>query len=135
MSQPNGIQYKSKTWLVMQCLKDFGDLHRDQLTAHGDDEKAAASIRTLMRTGHVKVLEDSTVRLTLSGLRKLREINDEANPPADVAGKRTISSGTTTEPYLAEELRRTCARAGAYDAYEKPSLIGGQLVYRKEIKA
>lgn len=135
MSQPNTIEYKSKTWLVMQCLKDFGDLYRDQLTAQGTDEKAAASIRTLMRTGYVKLMEDNTVRLTLSGLRKLREINDEANPPAAVAGKRTISSGSTSEPYLGEELRRTCLRAGAYDAYEKPSLIGGERVYRKEIKA
>jgi hypothetical protein len=135
MSQPNAILYKSKTWLVMQCLKDFGDLHRDELTAQGSDEKAAASIRTLMRTGYVKVLDNGLLHLTLAGLRKLREVTEAANPPAAVASKRTISNGTTTEPYLGENMGRTCLRPGAYDAFEKPSLMMGQRVYRKEIKA
>lgn len=128
------IPYKGKTWLIMQCLKDFGDQYFEQLTHHGQDEEAVSSMRTLMRMSYVKRLDDGSVRLTLAGLRTLRAINDEANPGAGVAGKREIAGGSSTETYKGEGMGRTCGRAGAYDAYELPSLIMGRHHYPREIK-
>lgn len=128
------IPYKGKTWLIMQCLKDFGAQYVEQLTQQGHDEDAVSSIRTLQRMGHVKRMDDGSICLTLTGLRTLRAINDEANPGAGVAGKREIAGGSNTETYKGEGMGRTCGREGAYDAYELPSLIMGERHYPREIK-
>jgi hypothetical protein len=80
-------------------------------------------------------MSDSNVELTLSGSRKLREINNAEHPNENVAAKRIYGNGSTTDDYMGPELRRTCLRPGAYDAFELPSLMGGQRHYRREIQA
>jgi hypothetical protein len=135
MSQPNTIEYKSRTWLVMQCLKDFGPQERSFLIGSPDDKQAANSIVTLLRTGYIKRIENDLLDITRAGAHKLRQINEAVSPSGDAAGKRTHTNGVMTDAYQAPELRRTCQRPGAYDAFELPSLMGGQLHYRREIQA
>lgn len=53
--------------------------------------------------------------------------------------KRTAASRRAEvmnrEPYVPVELRRNCQRPGAYDAFDLPSLMGGQRVYRRGAQA
>jgi hypothetical protein len=135
MSGNNSILYKSRSWLVLQCLKDFGPQQKAQIVGNTEDSATLISVNTLLRAGYLRMHPDHSIELTLHGSRKLREINDAANPPGDTAGKRTLTAGTVSGNYEAPELRRTCLRPGAYDAFELPSLITGQRHYRKEIRA
>jgi len=128
------IRYKDRSWLILQCLKDFGNQPREQLTSGGTNDEARNALSNLLRVGLIKALPDNQVMLTLAGSRKLRKINEE-NSALQVAGKRLVGVGTTSEAYEGKELRRTCLRPGAYDAFEKPSLMGGQRHYRREIRA
>jgi hypothetical protein len=128
------IEYKDRAWLIMQCLKDFGNQPRDQLTSGGSNDEARAAIYGLVRAGLVKNLPENVIMLTLAGSRKLRAINMQASS-LQVAGKRLIGTGTTTDAYDGKELRRTCLRPGAYDAFEQPSLMAGKRHYRREIRA
>jgi hypothetical protein len=47
-------------------------------------------------------------------------MNTETKPAREVPITATTTKGT----YDGRELTRTCLRPGAYDAYNKPSLIG-----------
>jgi hypothetical protein len=135
MSANNTIVYKSRSWLVLQCLKDFGPQQKSQIVGNTEDSTTLISVNTLLRAGYLRQMPDSSIELTLHGSRKLREINDAANPPGDTAGKRTHTTGVMTAVYEAPELRRTCLRPGAYDAFELPSLMSGQRQFRREIRA
>ena len=129
------ITHGSKTWLLMQELSDFGPQLRDHLTNYKRDTAAHRAVGRLVAEQFVEQNTDNLLELTTEGRRALSRINDTVNSLDRVAGARVIGHGTTREPYSAKELGRTCARAGAYDAYELPSLIAGKLVYPREIKA
>jgi len=127
------VEYKSRPWLILQLLREGGAQPRASLT-DTEDKDGNKAIGDLLRGHLINVLPDGNLAITFVGIRRLREANTQSNG-LGVVGKRTISAGTTTEPYDGRELRRTCLRAGAYDAFELPSLIGNQLHYRREIRA
>jgi hypothetical protein len=129
------LEYKSKHWLILQCLKDFGDTPRRQITGSGEDVDANKAVRTLICCGMAQQLGHEILRLTARGSRALRECNAMKGDSGVYAGKREISSKMMSEDYQGQELRRTCLRPGAYDAFELPSLLGNTRHYRREIKA
>lgn len=132
------LEYKSKHWLILQCLKDFGDTPRGQITGSGEDKESNEAVRTLLRCGMVQQVGFEVLRLSLHGSRALRECNStiiSACESGVYAGKREISSKMMHGNYEGNELRRTCLRHGAYDAFELPSLLGNERHYRREIKA
>lgn len=131
----NIIEHKSRAWLVLQCLNDFGPQERHFLVGSPDDKEAADSITSLLRGGYIRRIEKELIELTPFGKRKLRSINAGLDSDGGVAGKVTISAGTMPVGYDAPELRRTCLRPGAYDAFELPSLISGERHFRREIRA
>lgn len=135
MSGNNTILYKSRSWLVLQCLNDFGPQQKSQIVGNTEDKNTLISVNTLLRAGYLKLMPDNSVELTRHGLRKLREINEAEHPSQNTACKRTYTNGMMTDNYEAPELRRTCLRPGAYDAFELPSLIAGHRHYRREIRA
>jgi len=126
------VDYKDRAWFILQQLKECGEQTRDSLI--GGDEYTKEVLTQLIRAGLVKPW-DSMVSLTVKGSRTLRKVNDEQAGPMQFAGKRLISTGTVGGTYDGKELRQTCLRAGAYDAFSLPSLIGGEHHYRKEIAA
>jgi hypothetical protein len=127
------IDYKDTAWRLLQTLKECGSCTREALT--GEDEYTKGKFSELRRAGLVRVNIDGLMVLAPSGSKRLRQINEAQAGPLQFAGKRLISTGTVTGTYTGAELRRTCLRAGAYDAFELPSLIGGQHHYRREIAA
>ena len=127
------IDYKDTAWRLLQTLKECGSSTREALT--GEDEYTKGKFSDLRRAGLVRINIDGLVVLAPAGSKRLRLINEAQGGPAQFAGKREISTGTVTGAYDGKELRRTCLRAGAYDAFELPSLIGGEHHYRREIAA
>jgi hypothetical protein len=127
------VEYKSRAWLILQLLREGGAQPRASLV-EGEDKDGNTAIGNLLRSKWINVLPDGQLAITFIGVRRLREANTASNGLGLVA-KRTIGTGTTTEPYDGREMRRTCLRPGAYDAFELPSLIGNERHYRKEIKA
>lgn len=127
------IDYKDTAWRLLQTLKECGSSTRDELT--GDDEFTKGVFSNLRRAGLVRPNIDGLIVLSHTGTRRLRQINEAQAGPLQFAGKRLIGSGSPTGTYKGEELRRTCLRAGAYDAFELPSLIGEERHYRREIAA
>lgn len=137
MSSGMSIEYKSKAWLIMQCLKDFGPQPRHQLTVTNSDEEAIHAIKRLLDCNFVRLVGAPGERcydLTLQGARKLRAVNLQ-NPDQHVAGPREVGLWLHDQDYQGHELKRTCMRPGAYDAFDKPSLISGKRVYRKGVPA
>lgn len=126
------IEYKDRAWLILQTLKECGELNREVLV--GGDDYTKTVLANVIRAGLVKPW-DSSLSLTVKGSRTLRKINEEQAGPIQFAGKRLISTGTVTGAYDGKELRKTCLRVGAYDAFALPSLIGDHLHYRREIAA
>lgn len=123
------IEYRDTAWMLLMILKECGTQTRAQLV--GDHSESKEALTNLLRAGYARLNQDLDVILTPSGSRKLRIVND-ANDPRPVAGKRTyVAHGF----YDGKELRRTCLREGAYDAYELPSLMDGKRYERREIKA
>lgn len=127
------IVEKNRNWLILQYLREAGPQPRGALIESGDAEGSKA-LGELLRAKCIKSLPDDTLALTWVGAKRLREVNNAKNN-LGVVGKRTIGNGTTTEPYTGRELRRTCLRPGAYDAFELPSLMGNERHYRREIAA
>lgn len=127
------VEYKSRPWLILQLLREGGAQPRAALV-EGEDKDGNTAIGMLLRGKLINTLPDGQLAITFIGVRRLREANMASNGLGVVA-KRTISAGTTTTPYMGEELRRTCLRPGAYDAFELPSLIGDQRHFRREIRA
>jgi hypothetical protein len=126
------IDYKDRAWFILQQLKECGEQTRDSVV--GGDDYTKEVLANLIRAGLVKPW-DSMLSLTVKGSRTLRKVNEEQDGPTQIVGKRTISTGTVTGTYDGKELRRTCLRCGAYDAFELPSLIGEEHHYRREIAA
>lgn len=126
------IEYKDRAWFILQTLKECGEMSRESLV--GGDDYTKTTLANVIRAGLVKPW-DSNLSLTVKGSRQLRRINEEQGGPVQFAGKRLISTGTVTGAYDGKELRKTCLRAGAYDAFALPSLIGGEHHYRREIAA
>ena len=127
------IDYKDTAWRLLQTLKECGSQARAVLV--GEDEYTKGIFSQMMRAGLVRNNIDGLIVLSPSGTKRLRQINEAQAGPVQFAGKRVISTGTVTGAYDGKELRRTCLRAGAYDAFELPSLIGGEHHYRREIQA
>lgn len=75
--------------------------------------------------------------ITSKGVQALRSI---ANPKPQVAQiprppivkANLVHTGGRRDDYYTPELGRTAHRPGAYDAYDKPSLINGKRYYRGE---
>lgn len=121
------IEYKSKAWLMMQFLNDFGPQQREQLT--GDDTTALGIVKDLMKTRFMCKVDGGLVGLSLRGKTKLQNVNrDASTKDLEIVGPRTYRS---TGTYEGKELGRNCVRPGAYDAYELPSLMGGKRVERR----
>lgn len=127
------IEYKSRAWLIMQFLKEGGAQPRRAL-ADTEDKDGNKAIGDLLRAKFIITLPDGDITLTAVGTRRLRAANLKDNG-LGIVGKRTISTGTTVGKYDGRELRQTCLRAGAYDAFKLPSLIGDERHYRREIAA
>lgn len=127
------IDYKDTAWRLLQTLKECGSSTREALT--GEDEYTKGIFSDLRRAGLVRITIDGLVVLAPAGSKRLRLINEAQGGPLQFAGKRLISTGTVSGAYDGKELRRTCLRPGAYDAFEQPSLIGGERHYRREIAA
>lgn len=134
MSDGMKLIYKSRAWLILQCLKDFGPQARTHLTTSGTDTEALAAIRRLSDAGFIRLDSEACYFITTSGRKRLFQVNTENAPRDEIAGKRD-RSWVEDDTYKGLELRRTCMRPGAYDAFEKPSLMGSRRVYRKEIPA
>ena len=126
------IDYKDRAWFILQQLKECGEQSREAVV--GGDEHTKTVLTNVIRAGLVRPWEGS-LTLTVKGSRTLRKVNEEQAGPIQFAGKRLISTGTVTGAYDGKELRRTCLRVGAYDAFELPSLIGNEHHYRREIRA
>ena len=125
------IEHRDRAWLVLTLLKDYGPQERKALVV-ADEEDTKATLSALFRSNYVKTQIDGLIGITTSGSKKLRQVNDEHNGPMPVAGKRThVGVGL----YDGKELRRTCLRPGAYDAFEMPSRMADGLHYRREIRA
>lgn len=72
--------------------------------------------------------------ITLNGLNKLRELNEQmesdeekcekAPAPNAIVRGSTITSWGSKSNYTGFDLRRNSVRPGAYDAYDLPSLYG-----------
>jgi len=136
MSDGMKLIYKSRAWLILQCLKDFGAQARTHLTTSGTDAEALAAIRRLSDAGFIRLDSEACYFITTSGRKRLYQVNQENAPQDEIAGKRDRSwLLEVDDTYKGHELRRTCMRPGAYDAFEMPSLMGGRRVYRKEIPA
>jgi hypothetical protein len=127
------ILHGSKTWLLLQELSDFGPQFRDHLTNFKRDTSAHRAVGRLMAEELVIRNDDGLLEITILGKRTLTKTNDTVGSLERTASARVIGHGSTTGSYSAKELGRTCAREGAYDAYDLPSLIAGQRVYPREI--
>jgi hypothetical protein len=127
------IEYRDTAWRLLQTLKECGSQARTSLV--GDDEYTKGIFSQMMRAGLVRNNIDGLIVLSPAGTKRLRMINQEQAGPQQIVGKRLISTGTVTGTYDGKELRRTCLRPGAYDAFELPSLFGGKHHYRREIQA
>lgn len=124
------VEHRDTAWMILQALKEGGTQPRQELT--GDDGHSKEALTNLMRAGYARLTVDGLVMLSPSGSRKLRQIREALEGPLPVAGKRTwVAPGH----YDGKELKRTCLRDGAYDAYELPSLMDGKRYARREIKA
>lgn len=138
MTRGVNIQYKSRAWLILQCLRDFGPQPRNQLTSGGSDEESVLIIKRMLDAGYLRMANpanaERTYDLTLAGVRKLREVNLK-NPDLTFAGPREVGLWLHDQNYTGAELKQTCMRPGAYDAFDKPSLISGKRVYRKGVPA
>lgn len=70
--------------------------------------------------------------ITSQGEKALTEYGMDNKPskqPIATARAAPITNGSMRDPYMGEELMRTAVRPGAMDAYNLPSLMGGELVY------
>ncbi len=134
MSKPT-LAYGSKQWLILCCLRDFGPQARTDLNHDGQDQEAVTAISILMRAGSIQTTTDKLLAITPAGRRRLERCNREHTATdAPVALPRQVNRFAGGS-YTGAELRRTCMRPGAYDAFAKPSLMGERRVYRKEIPA
>lgn len=127
------VTHGTKAWLVLQALSDLGPQARDHLTQSRRDEGAHTAVTKLMVAGYVKRNDDGLTEITVDGRRALKLANSNEDKFSEPAGVRAIGAGTTKEAYQGLELGRTCLRPGAYDAYEKPSLIGSQRIQPRAI--
>ena len=125
------IDYKDHAWMVLQILRDYGPQGRTELNI-GSEKLTSKSINQLIRAHFATTNIDGLVEITPLGVRELSSINASQEEPLPLAGKRTF---VVKGNYEGNEMRRTCLRPGAYEAFEKPSLMSGKLYYRKEIKA
>jgi hypothetical protein len=127
------IQHGTKAWLTLQVLNDMGAQLRSHLTNFRRDEGAHTAVTKMANVGLVKRNEDGLYEITADGRRELFRANRERDNFSEPAGKRTMVAGTTSGAYDGHDLGRTCLRPGAYDAYEKPSLIGSRRVQPRGI--
>lgn len=138
MSGGMTIEYKSKAWLILQCLKDFGAQPRHQLTSGNSDECAIHALKRLMDCSYVRMVnaayEEKAYDISMAGMRKLRAVNNQS-ADKQIAGPREVGLWLHDQVYRGNELKQTCMRPGAYDAFDKPSLISGKRVYRKGVPA
>lgn len=124
------IEYKSKAWLMMQFLHDFGPQRREQLA--GEDPTALGIMKAMLASRLFCQCEDKLIGLSLRGKNRLQKINQEAaTNDLEIVERRTHTTGSASGTYDGKELGRTCVRPGAYDAYELPSLIGGKRIKRR----
>lgn len=115
----------------------------DGLTAHQIKDIAALSMRILdlkgtkmldlIRKGWVLSVGMDIYRLTTSGLDVKIQLG-EAKLKAGATRTAAVKRAEVFErpDYEGPELGKTCNRPGAYDAFELPSLMHGQPVYRRD---
>ena len=95
------------------------------------NQAVGAQLAALHGTGHLRVEVSQQIngqqqrgyRITDTGLRAVRR----PTPSQVTAAPRTMHIGQGV--YACPELRRTCQRPGAYDAFAYPSLRQGQREY------
>lgn len=115
----------------------------DGLTAHQIKDVAELSVRIielkgtklldLIRKGWVKSVGMDIYRITNDGLDLKMQLGD-AQLKAGVTRTAAVKRAEVFERpnYEGPELGKTCNRPGAYDAFELPSLMYGQPVYRRD---
>jgi len=124
------VEYKDTAWHILQALKECGAQTRASLV--GDDEYTKQVFTHMLRAGLIRTNIDMNIVLSPSGSKTLRKVNEAQAGPLEFASKRTwVAEGF----YDGKELRQTCLRKGAYDAFALPSLMHDGRHYRKEIKA
>lgn len=125
------IEYKDRAWLMLQMLQEAGGQPRDVILADGEELTKQTFIK-LIEAGYLLVNKDGNIRISAHGGRILRVIADARRAGLPVASKRIVDRKGN---YQGEELQRTCVRPGAYDAYDKPSIISGKVVYPRGARA
>lgn len=128
------IEYKDKAWLILRCLHDFGPQTRQALANYGDDAEASDCLNLLSHARLIRRTAEGDMEITLRGENALAKVSKVEDEPS-VAGSRSFANATTKTDYDGKELGPTCHRAGAYDAYQLPSLINGERVFRKGVAA
>jgi hypothetical protein len=115
----------------------------DGLTAHQIKDVAVLSIRILdlkgvkmldlIRKGWVISIGMDIYRISTAGLDVKMQLG-EAQLKAGVTRTAAVKRAEVFERpnYEGPELGKTCNRPGAYDAFELPSLMYGQPVFRRD---
>jgi hypothetical protein len=123
------IKYKDKAWLILKALNDFGPQRREQII--GNDPEATAFVREMMLRRLLRLADDNQVDISPIGRRRMEEVIPAPEYACEMATSRTYVNSSSQGTYDGRELGRTCHRSGAYDAFELPSLIGGQRIMRR----
>jgi len=83
--------------------------------------------------GHVFRRKDGTWSITVDGMALSKELDKQLEVLRAAATLPKVPGNLVSKVsglYNGAELRRTCLRPGAYDAFDKPSLMGDKLVPR-----
>lgn len=119
LANSNGMTLKD----VYASLRVSGDIHLSSFKIQ---------VETLLRYGVLAQSGDS-LTLTLEGHDELNTLNKLEKRKEQNLVKARLLSHTGENTYKGEELKRVCYRPGAYDAFDKPSLIN-RVDQRTELK-
>lgn len=126
------VTHGSKAWLLLSALRDFGPQERASLTNSSKDMDAARALGVLVKGGAVRAQDDGMLFITSFGRQRLAKCNrGDGADEGELALPRQVDRLAGT--YTGAELRQTSVRAGAYDAFRLPSLMGTTRVFRREI--
>lgn len=129
MTTPTTLQHGSATWWVLQTLRDFGPMTDKELKAMGTHETPAA-IKAAQQLHMIVKSYDGVFELQPKGRSALgvahRQRLNRHN--TTTAGTRELTNLGSRQTYDGAELRPSCNRPGAMDAYALPSLQGNQRV-------
>ena len=122
---------------ILAALAAHGQMTADQLKASARiisiaiDKLQTETLRALREAGLIETTLFGTWVITDKGLSVRLTLGsaDISAPRRSLAARRADLYGR--ENYVPVELGRTCARPGAYDAFDLPSLMCGDRKYRR----